>query len=633
MPNDALPKRLCDLVMKGGVTSGVVYPLAVCELAKLYSFKNIGGTSAGAIAAAATAAAEYARRSSAPAPAGFEMLAALPAFLGQPGQLVSMFAPSPRLASLFAIVTAVLRARTAPRILLAITGQLLRTYWVFALVLGAAVLLADQVLLDALSGVRRAFALGATIVVAVVAFLGVISLILYRKITRDIPDNFYALSKGFDPSVDLGNARAPLTNWLTRYLNELAGKPLSQGPLTFGDLYRAPRLPIDPDAPTGPARTINLEMMTTALNHGRPYRLPFQHPNGIFFFTREEFEQVFPKVVVDHMVRHARVDGSATPVVEGGGPQLYGFPGAENVPVVVATRMSLSFPLLLSAVPLYAVDFTRAANRKSKADEEEGDPPEGLAKPRTAERCWFSDGGICSNLPIHFFDAPLPRWPTFGINLKEFHPEHQTEEEAVYLPSRANANAQVFWNRFEKPESRFSGFLFAILNTMQNWRDNCQSRIPGYRDRLAHISQRDDEGGLNLNMLPDTIGNLSKRGQRAGKKLVERFGETPGGEPAPGWPDHRWVRFRSSTALTIEWLRLLERGFGNPVASDQTLEAMLCRGPEVPPEIYQLRPHQAPRAQAAVSELMRVAGDLIKENGGLEDGPRPTPELRITPSI
>src|SRR5258708_7448227 len=29
------PERLCDLVMKGGITSGVVYPLAASELAKI----------------------------------------------------------------------------------------------------------------------------------------------------------------------------------------------------------------------------------------------------------------------------------------------------------------------------------------------------------------------------------------------------------------------------------------------------------------------------------------------------------------------------------------------------------------------------------------------------------------------
>jgi predicted acylesterase/phospholipase RssA len=49
--------RFCDLVMKGGITSGIVYPPAIAKLAREYRFKNIGGTSAGAIAAAVAAAA------------------------------------------------------------------------------------------------------------------------------------------------------------------------------------------------------------------------------------------------------------------------------------------------------------------------------------------------------------------------------------------------------------------------------------------------------------------------------------------------------------------------------------------------------------------------------------------------
>jgi hypothetical protein len=48
---DAKPERLCDLIMKGGITSGIIYPAAVCELASTFHFKNICGTSAGAIAA------------------------------------------------------------------------------------------------------------------------------------------------------------------------------------------------------------------------------------------------------------------------------------------------------------------------------------------------------------------------------------------------------------------------------------------------------------------------------------------------------------------------------------------------------------------------------------------------------
>ena len=49
--------KYCDLVMKGGITSGIVYPNAVLALAREFRFKSVGGTSAGAIAAAVTAAA------------------------------------------------------------------------------------------------------------------------------------------------------------------------------------------------------------------------------------------------------------------------------------------------------------------------------------------------------------------------------------------------------------------------------------------------------------------------------------------------------------------------------------------------------------------------------------------------
>ena len=51
----------CDAIMKGGITSGIVYPYAILEIATRYRFRSLGGTSAGAIGAAFAAAAEYAR--------------------------------------------------------------------------------------------------------------------------------------------------------------------------------------------------------------------------------------------------------------------------------------------------------------------------------------------------------------------------------------------------------------------------------------------------------------------------------------------------------------------------------------------------------------------------------------------
>ena len=44
----AEPALECDVVMKGGITSGIAYPLAVCEIAAKYKLVSVGGSSAGA---------------------------------------------------------------------------------------------------------------------------------------------------------------------------------------------------------------------------------------------------------------------------------------------------------------------------------------------------------------------------------------------------------------------------------------------------------------------------------------------------------------------------------------------------------------------------------------------------------
>ena len=98
----------CDIVMKGGITSGVVYPLAAVELSRHYTFKNVGGTSAGAIAAAAVAAAEHGRSNG--KGAGFERLEELPDWFGE--ELTSVFQPSATTKPLFDIVLAATGGRT-----------------------------------------------------------------------------------------------------------------------------------------------------------------------------------------------------------------------------------------------------------------------------------------------------------------------------------------------------------------------------------------------------------------------------------------------------------------------------------------------------------------------------------------
>lgn len=104
-------KQFCDLVMKGGITSGIVYPPFVERLSRHYRFKSIGGTSAGAIAAVLTAAAEYHRRQFGVENA-FDELGALPKELGadsknpKTSKLFSLFQPAPTCRRLFHMIVA-----------------------------------------------------------------------------------------------------------------------------------------------------------------------------------------------------------------------------------------------------------------------------------------------------------------------------------------------------------------------------------------------------------------------------------------------------------------------------------------------------------------------------------------------
>ena len=99
------PTLECDMIMKGGITSGVVYPLTVCKLAQRYRLRGIGGTSAGAIAAALAAAAEYRRGHEPTDPsAGFRMLRIAADGVSQ--KLAGLFQPHPHARGIFAVLNA-----------------------------------------------------------------------------------------------------------------------------------------------------------------------------------------------------------------------------------------------------------------------------------------------------------------------------------------------------------------------------------------------------------------------------------------------------------------------------------------------------------------------------------------------
>ena len=90
--------------------------------------------------------------------------------------------------------------------------------------------------------------------------------------------------------------------------------------------------------------------------------------------------------------------------------------GLRELPVVVAARMSMAFPFFFSASRCTR-SIARGIRRTQTATE--------VLETLSPEKVWFADGGICSNLPVHFFDRALPRWPTFALDLRSFHRDLQ----------------------------------------------------------------------------------------------------------------------------------------------------------------------------------------------------------------
>jgi hypothetical protein len=424
-------------------------------------------------------------------------------------------------------------------------------------------------------------------------------------------------------------------------LDRLSGKD-REHPLTFGDLKGAAgeleKELIEKNLLDKKHGGIKLEMMTTNLTLGRPYRLPFDEESTEYFYDPAEWRKLFPKHIVDWMEKHPRQ--STYPPGKKRDDQLAEWksfeprlplPAPDDMPVVIAARMSLSFPVLISAVPLYTVDRSIPLKK--------GEMPQ-------LERCLFSDGGISSNFPIHFFDKPLPRWPTFGINLASFNPAYpcnpEDQSKNSYLPNSNVGGILDAWDRFDESDSGFTrlgGFFGALVNTMYNWADNTQMRAPGYRDRVISVFQTPEEGGLNLNMTQASIEALSQRGRFAGVKLRERFLGLDGSDC--NWGNHRWLRYRSIMARIEAMLEELSYAYKNPMPGEQPYQEMIVRSPDDPPKSYKWKlDGQQGFASEMTAKLVQLAeewrayGQSLGKDVGFKEGePNPSPELRVRPRI
>lgn len=660
------PKEDCDIIMKGGITSGVIYPRVVIELAReKYRFRSIGGTSAGAIAAAVTAAAEHGRQQErarwatfsaggqsgdfAPNPdLGFAGIERIVADLSTPGFLANLFQPAEATRPLFNVFLSYLLKSEARRQVVApgaappaaparlgwlprlVIGRLppawrehtellLPEFYHFygdrigrqrgsARLIGAALgFLLPLALAGLLFGLAalftpdggwaplvRGFALATALLGLLGAYLGAVvagegaalATVVgdtLGQVNAAVPRNFFGVCTGRsvpshrDSAVMRESSAIPgLTDWLAGMIDRLAGKPAGQ-PLTFGDLGEPASRHEQQEAPTR-AQGVTLRMVTTCLTRRQPYVLPFID-NNEFLFRREDLEAFFPPDVVRHLARYANSAGdrerfAGAPdhngdwaIVVRDGERLHHFyrlPLPHDWPIVVAMRMSLSFPFLLSAVPLWTI--RRSAYVRSP-DRGSGDPVVGLELD-DFEQHWFSDGGICSNFPIHFFDKWFPDSPTFGINLDE--PENlerlrrrRAEQDGRPASAALDERDRELEGRYgdyiklPKPNVRAAPrlypleqpwpFAWSIFQTALNYRDTLQAQLPSYAERIVTVTLEPHEGGLNLNMSPETIRTITAKGELAGRRIVRAF----------NFEHHRWVRLRLLFVELTEHLQTL----------------------------------------------------------------------------
>lgn len=620
------PAEYCDLVMKGGITSGLVYPNAVLALAKRYRFKNIGGTSAGAIAAVATAAAALGERRkpkldpAMAAGAGMAGLAGVAKQLTGQGFIYGLFQPSRGARSAYRMLV---RLTAGPGLL----GKIVIVLFGIAATAGLELSIALLLFLGLGWWIGGSAGIWSALLPALLCALAIAAIFGAMRVARVIRGNQLGICTGIEQKPLFGKAKPGLTDWLHSIVQSLGGLPLDR-PILFSDLWDADRYPDEPAS----KHAISLQMIATGVSHSEPRSLPFD--NGQFWFLREDFDRLFPKTVVDWMVK---ADSSPLPPVKG--RTYYRLPTGGGLPIVVAARMSLSFPILISAIPLYEADYRGAKLARAAqgaAPVAESPPPEAesltvggtilaAAGPDVPFRiCWFSDGGISSNFPLHLFDAPLPRWPTFAIDLV-YSKTSDGGTDQVYLP---NENNKAWQRRYVDFASRFAlgeivSFLFAIIGTMQNWRDLLQARAPGYRDRIVHVPLTSKEGGLNLNMDKAVLDSIAAKGTLAGVELATKF----------DFNNHYWVRWRNVAATTERFAVEFAMGAGPPLTvsyADAHAAASTGSRPAPSYRFSSKKVRDEAQARFALMEAQGLKWGITTPS--LHPGaPRPEPVLRIVP--
>ncbi len=642
-----LGRIFCDLVMKGGITSGVVYPRAISALSKNYRFRNIGGASAGAIAAAGAAASEYYRQTHPKDPdKGFVRLDRLHDELMQPDQesgrsrLLRLFAPSKLSRPIFNTFISALNRKGALDLVWgvclglaksfpfsALLGLLLGGLAMYATVHDIAVASWHGGTVDWLRAAGEALLTLIAVIFALVVPFAIPVVTALKRLDQALAAQHFGLVTGMRDAAATC-AEPALTEWLYDLFQDLSGKPSAE-PLTFGDLQSLP-FAETPDSPG-----VRLRLMTTCSSAGRPFTLPIEDYR--FYFDPQELCSYLPERAVRWMLDHPwpprddndrKSDEMAQRFDDGGHiRRLHPMPMANDFPVILAVRMSLSFPILLSAMRFYRINHRLIPSDKPEVPD---------TYTLYVEPVLFTDGGVCSNMPVHMFDAALPQWPTFAINLRHDLPESQIDE--TFADRRVKFGESGDASRSESYPVSAGGlsgavsFLMTLVQTMQNWRDTLQRSAPGTKDRVATVRHAVSEGGLNLNMGETAIKLMAGSGARAGQMIAQSFNPPGIGESEKdSWLRQRWVRFRQFLHLFVGQAGVVKSAMTSPDLQPDGF-GLLADPAQYVGTHYEMTKGDRAVAGTFLDEVIAAKRNLDgKEHDFEKRAPKPFGEIRITP--
>lgn len=585
----------CDLVMKGGVTSGIVYPGAIGAITQRYRLRNIGGTSAGAIAAAAAAAMEYGLRSGRNPQAREQMM-----WLSQQTAqrtstggsfLQALFKPDPATAPLLHFLMPGPGGRSAAA--LALLGRPFAGW--LALTVAPAILAG----LAYAKGPLHWSPAAATLVglfCAGLMMLVTIGALLHRELVQlasRVVDNGLGIMTGMAASgarVD-GVAVPGLTQWLHHNVQSLAGRTggTADDVLTFGDLWTVDTGGV-PSARS--ERGIDLVLVCSDLNRLESVSFPFLPENHRLYYDPRAWARLFPADVLAAMVPcswSVQDDGmpgglgytadeicAAAEACGEAGRHLRLLPKGKDLPIIVGARASMAFPGLFTPLPLWLLRWV-------------GQPEVPDERRPILSPVYLSDGGITSNFPVHLFDGAVPNRPSFAVNLlypdDDLSIEEYRDIDASYsravpgnVRTLGGTNERVaeaglidlimpFANsdrvRFYKapasgdPVAQLAGLAMRVVETARTWADVSHYDQTGTRDRIIHIRLSGAEGGFNLDMDKATIESIDNKGSMAGTVLASRFDPRQPTDPLDDpdkprfqldWKNHRLVRLHSFIA-------------------------------------------------------------------------------------